>query len=117
MVELKIIEEVTDELMQEIVYRIVEVVDPEKIILFGSYAHGEIHKHSDLDILVIMESPLPRYKRSLPVYDAICGLLFPIDVLVYTPCEVEDWKNVPEAFITTAVRTGRVLYEKQNRSC
>ena len=75
MVQLKIIEKVTDELIQEIVERIVKAVDPEKIIVFGSHARGETHRHSDLDILVIMESELPRYKRSVPVYSVLGDIM------------------------------------------
>lgn len=114
MTQLRIIEKITGELIEEIVERIVKAVDPEKIIIFGSYARGETRKHSDLDILVIMESELPRYKRAIPVNDALFGLIFPKDVVVYTPEEVKDWENVSQAFITTIVKTGKVVYEKQS---
>lgn len=113
MTQLKIIEKVTDELIQEIVERIVEAVDPEKIIIFGSYARGETHRHSDLDILVIKESELPRYKRSVPVYSALGDIILATDIFVYTPHEIKEWENVPQAFITTIMKDGRVVYEKQ----
>ncbi|MEW6203673.1 MAG: nucleotidyltransferase domain-containing protein [bacterium] len=112
--QLRIIEEITDELIQEIIDRIVQAVDPEKIIIFGSYAYGLPHKHSDLDILVIKESNLPRYERSIPVNEALCDLIMPMDVIVYTPDEMDEWQNVPEAFITSIVKNGKVVYEKQN---
>ncbi|MCK4394457.1 nucleotidyltransferase domain-containing protein [Candidatus Bipolaricaulota bacterium] len=99
--------------IQEIVDRIVASVHPEKIILFGSYAYGQPHNDSDLDILVIVESCLPRYKRAVPIYNSLAGLLIPKDVVVYTPEEVEAWSNVPQAFITTVMNKGRILYEKQ----
>ena len=114
---LKRIDEVDDSLIQEVVDRIVESVHPERIILFGSHAYGSPHRGSDLDILVVMRSELPRYKRSVPIYRALAGLLIPKDVLVYTPDEIEDWSDVPQAFITTVIRKGRVVYEKrQSRS-
>jgi predicted nucleotidyltransferase len=103
------------ELLQEIIRRIVEVAQPERIILFGSYAYGDPHKGSDLDILVVMESKLPRYKRSVPIYRALAGLLIPKDIIVYTPEEIEAWSEVDQAFITTVSKKGRVVYEKNER--
>ncbi|MEW5947584.1 MAG: nucleotidyltransferase domain-containing protein [bacterium] len=117
MPELKIIKEVTEDLIREIVDCIVKAVDPDKIILFGSFARGETHKHSDLDILVVKESDLPSYERSIPVYHALRHLVFPMDVFVYTPDEINEWRNVPQAFITSIVKAGKVIYERQERSC
>ena len=110
---LKKIEKVDKSLIDDIKSRIVEVVDPEKIILFGSYAYGKPSKDSDLDILVIMKSDLPRYKRSVPIYRALAGILIPKDIIVYTPQEVKEWGNVPQAFVTTAVTRGKKIYEKE----
>jgi len=113
--ELVKVERVDEEILKEIIRRIVSVIDPEKIILFGSYAYGEPKKESDLDLLVIIkESSLPRYKRSVPIYRTLAGILIPKDIIVYTEKEVEEWRNVPLAFITTIIRKGKVIYEKQN---
>lgn len=101
------------ELIEEVVRRIVRSVDPEKIILFGSYAYGEPHEDSDLDILVVKQTNLPRYKRSVPIYRALADLLIPMDILVYTPQEIEAWKDVPQAFITGVLKEGKVIYEKK----
>ena len=85
------VEEVDEELLKEVVRRIVSAVDPEKIILFGSHAYGKAKKGSDLDLLVIVkESSLPRYKRSVPIYKALAGILVPKDVVVYTEKEIEE---------------------------
>ena len=95
--------------------RIVSAVDPEKIILFGSHAYGKPKKGSDLDLLVVVkESSLPRYRCSVPIYKALAGILIPKDILVYTEKEIEEWSNVPLAFITTIIRKGKVIYERQN---
>jgi len=107
------IQEVDRTVIQEIVERIVASVNPSKIILFGSHAYGEPHTDSDVDILVIMESSLPRYKRAVPIYDALAGLLVPKDVVVYTPEEIEACADVPQAFITSVMNKGKILYEKQ----
>ena len=98
-------------LLDEIVQRIMKVAHPRKIILFGSYARGEAGLASDLDILVIVDSAEPRYRRSAPLYGILSDILVPMDIMVYTPDEVEEWSDVRQAFITAAVREGKVLYE------
>lgn len=106
------IQQVNETVLQEVIRRIVTAVNPERIILFGSYASGTPHRQSDLDILVVMESALPRYRRAVPIYQALAGLLIPKDVLVYTPAEIEAWSEVPRAFITSILAQGKIIYEK-----
>jgi len=101
------------DLLADIVSRIVETAQPEKIILFGSRARGDARPGSDFDLLVIKESDEPRYRRDAPLYLALAGVNAPVDVLTYTPEEVRDWSAVPQAFITTAVREGKVVYERK----
>jgi len=103
----------SDDLIGDIVRRIVETAQPEKVILFGSRARGDARPDSDFDVLVIKESDEPRYRRDAPLYVALAGLEVPVDVMVYTPEEIHEWSEVPLAFITTAVREGKVVYEKQ----
>ena len=64
----------------------------------------------DLDILIIEESTLPRYKRAARYLRALVGVFPAKDVVVWTPEEIKDWASVPYAFITTALREGRTLY-------
>jgi uncharacterized protein len=101
------------ETFSEIVRRIRAVATPQKIVLFGSRARGDHRPDSDIDILVIAESPLPRHRRSIPLYAALADLSLDVDteVVVYTPAEVEEWRGAGGAFITTALREGTVLYE------
>ena len=110
----RIVKRVDDALLGEIVARIREVAEPVKIVLFGSRARGEGGDRSDVDILVIVErSEEPRHRRAVLLYRALAGLLVPKDILVYTEEEVEEWSGVPQAFITTALREGKVLYERK----
>lgn len=101
-------------LIEEIVRRIVDAVHPRKIVLFGSRGRGDERAGSDLDLLVISESPEPRYRRSAPIYGLLSDILVPMDILVYRPEEVEEWSEVRQAFVTTAIREGKVLYEEQS---
>ena len=102
-----------DDLVQDIVQRIVQTVQPDKVILFGSRARGSARLHSDFDLLVIKDSDEPGYRRDASLYLALAGLNTPVDVMVYTPEEVREWSTVPQAFITTAVREGKVVYERK----
>lgn len=99
--------------LQNIIQRIVNVADPIRIVLFGSRARGDHQSDSDWDFLVIQNSDLPRYKRAAPIRRAIAGLLISKDIVVYTPGEVDDWADVPNAFVTKALAEGKVLYEKK----
>src|SRR6266404_4888295 len=98
-------------LIQEIVRRVVEAAHTEKIVLFGSRARGDHRPDSDIDLLVIQRSNVPRHRRSVPIYQALAGLPTDVDVevAVYTPAEAEDWSQVRQAFVTTALREGKVL--------
>jgi predicted nucleotidyltransferase len=100
-------------LIGDIVRRIVDTAHPEKVILFGSRARGDARPNSDFDVLVIKQSDEPRYRRSAPLYAALADLPVEVEVLVYTPEEVEEWSAVPQAFVTTAMREGTTIYERR----
>lgn len=102
---------VDERLMDEIVRRIVACAHPKKIVLFGSRARGEAKEASDIDLLVIADSSEPRWRRSAALYGALSDVIVPMDIIVFRPEEVEEWSRVPQAFVTTAVREGKVLYE------
>ena len=99
-------------LLQLIVQRVVSVCSPEQIVLFGSAARGNARPDSDLDILIVAESTKPRWERSAPIYAALSDIPTAMDVVVYTSEEIAEWREVPQAFVTTAIREGIVLYEK-----
>jgi predicted nucleotidyltransferase len=103
---------VTDELLEEAVQRILSVGNPLQIILFGSQARGQARPNSDVDLLIIEESELPRYQRAGRYLRALVGLFPAKDVVVWTPDEVQAWAAVPNAFITTTLREGRTLYAR-----
>ncbi len=104
---------VADEaILDEIVRRLVDKLQPGKIILFGSRARGNQRPDSDVDLLIIKPSSEPPHRRLRPAYQALWGIRVPIDVLWYTPEEVADWSTISGHVITRAAREGRVLYEQ-----
>jgi uncharacterized protein len=91
-----------------------ETAQPQKIILFGSRARGDARPDSDFDLLVIKESSEPGYRRDATLYAALADLPVEVDVLVYTPEEVAEWARVPQAFVSTATREGKTIYERES---
>ena len=102
---------ITREQINEITRRIVQSFQPEKVILFGSYARGNPTENSDLDLLIIKDSNIPRYKRGREIRKHLRGLKIPVDLVVYTKDEIHKWRLVKTAFITTVMESGVVLYE------
>ncbi len=102
---------VTKRLLNEIVRRIIERFQPEKIILFGSYAYGKPTLNSDVDLLVIMDSDLRPAQRSAAVYPvAAVNAFLPMDILVRTPAEIEQRLQMGDFFIAEILEKGKVLY-------
>ncbi len=96
--------------IDEIVHKIVATCHPSKVILFGSHAYGQPDENSDVDLLIVAESDLPRYKRGREIRKCLRGSKMAVDLLVYTPGEIEKWKDVKTSFITTVMEKGIVLY-------
>jgi predicted nucleotidyltransferase len=101
---------VTEESLQEIVRRIVKVARPERIILFGSAARGEMGPHSDVDLLVIKRGRFHQGDLTGAIYMNLIGVDQAVDVIVVTPKEVERYRDSHSLVIAPALREGRVLY-------
>ena len=80
--------------------------------VFGSVARGEASSTSDVDLLVVAESDLPRFKRSRELYGLFKPYPFGMDILVYTPAEIEKGRKSPLSFLSTVLREGKTLYER-----
>lgn len=103
---------VTKRQIQWVVARLVEALDPEKIILFGSYAYGKPNRDSDVDMLVIMDSAERWPGRITQAYRAVEGKTFPMDILVHTPAELAHRVKINDWFMQEIVERGKVLYER-----
>jgi predicted nucleotidyltransferase len=100
-----------ENLLQEIVGRILAVVQPDRIILFGSAARGEMTPDSDVDLLVLEPSPEQPRRDSVKLRNALRGLGYPFDVIVMATERFEETKDVIGGLAYPARKHGRVLYE------
>jgi len=104
---------VTSEQIDEIVRILVSECQPEKIILFGSYAQGTATEDSDLDLAIVKKTDLPHNKRSYEFRKALRAdgrrWLFGMDILVFTPEEMEMYKNSLSVIVSEILQTGKTL--------
>jgi predicted nucleotidyltransferase len=107
--------EVTEALLAEITQRIVSAFQPEKIVLFGSYASGTANLDSDLDLLVVMESQDSMARRIMRVAEVAEVPFLPMDVLVFTPAEVQERVALRDPFMVDVMAGGRILYQRGPR--
>ncbi|MCX7839978.1 MAG: nucleotidyltransferase domain-containing protein [Anaerolineae bacterium] len=104
---------VTRKQINAVVQRIVQQFNPEKVILFGSYAYGKPNIDSDVDLLVVMESDERPARRALPIVKQLLDVPFPMDVLVRTPQEIQQRLKMDDDFVHDIVEYGQVLYERR----
>lgn len=103
-----------DDVLHTIIERIVEVADPERIILFGSAARGEMGPHSDVDLLVVKEDDnLSRGQLVEQIYMNLIGVGQAVDVIVVTPEEVDKYRNSHSVVISPALDEGREIYHAE----
>ena len=99
--------------LEKIKERIVQAFNPEKIILFGSYAYGEPGVDSDVDLLIIMKSKERPSTRSAQISKLIRPRPFPMDILVRTPEEIDVRLKIGDFFIEEIINRGRILYDRR----
>ena len=97
------------EVLDEIVRRIVEVAQPERIILFGSAVRGEMGPNSDADLLVV-KSGVHRRRLAQAIYVNLIGVGQAVDVVVVTPEDIERYRDSFALVIEPALREGKVIY-------
>jgi len=103
---------VSPHVLDEIVQRIVKVADPDKIILFGSAARGEMGRHSDVDLLVVKSGCVHRRKLAEEIYKSLLGVELPVDVVVATTEDLERYKDSIGLVYRTALQEGKVIYDR-----
>ncbi len=107
---------VTDTLLGQMVQAIVDEVDPEQVILFGSRARGDEREDSDIDLIVVESEPFgsirSRRLEAVRLWKTLSDFSIPKDILVYSRDEVEHWRDSLNHVLARALREGRVLYER-----
>lgn len=98
--------------IERMVGRIVEGFDPQKIILFGSYARGTSGPDSDVDLLIIMNVMGSKKDITIQIDRALIDRRLPLDIVVVTPEDVERYRGLVGNVIRPALKEGRVLYER-----
>jgi predicted nucleotidyltransferase len=105
-----------DETIRGIAQAVVDAVNPGRIILFGSMARGKTGPDSDVDLLVVEEESSfqsgSRWAESALIRRALWRFPVPIDVLLFTPEEMEKWKDATNHVIARSVKEGKVLYDR-----
>jgi len=99
--------------INNIVNRIAKEYDPAKVILFGSYANGNYTQNSDLDLLIIKDTDLPKQKRNFDIYKLLRGSMIPIDILVYTQSEFDEENLNKYSFLHSAIKNSKIMYERK----
>ena len=98
-------------ILADIVERIVRAATPERIVLFGSAARGEMGPDSDLDLLVIKGGKFNKHQVTVATYRALRGKDAAVDLVFATPEEVERYRDPHCLVICPALREGKVVYE------
>lgn len=100
-----------DPVLREIVRRLVETLQPERIYLFGSRARGGEEPQSDYDLLVLVSRPRePRYALAQRGFRALRGIPAAVDVLVWDRESFDSRTHLPASFAATIVREGKLVH-------
>ena len=103
---------VDPEVLADVIERIVEVTSPERIVLFGSAARGEMGPNSDIDLLIVadVENCLDAMRR---IYGNLHSVPGAVDAIVVTPGDVEKYRDSHALIIKPALQEGEVVYESR----
>jgi predicted nucleotidyltransferase len=101
------------EILADVVVRVVRAAAPEKIVLFGSAARGEMGPHSDIDILVIKRGKFDYGRMLTTIYSELSEIDSSVDVVLATPETVERYRDSYCLVYHPAMREGRIIYEAE----
>ena len=95
--------------LDDIIRRIVEVAQPERIVLFGSAARGDMTRNREVDLLIIKEGANANLRAR--IYERMYGVRVAVDAILVSPADVEQYKDSHALVIKPALKEGRVVYE------
>lgn len=102
---------VSEETLGEVVKRILGVCQPDRVILFGSAASGQMTPDSDIDLLVLDRDVTDARAQALAIRRVLMGLPYPFDVIVMSRDRFEETRGVIGGIAWPADHHGRVIYE------
>jgi predicted nucleotidyltransferase len=106
--------QLTEDLLNYIIDKIVAAIQPEKVILFGSYARGDTNQDSDLDLLIIKDSQQGNREIRREIDRLLTGRRFGIDIIVRKPDEVaENLRDGNPFYLYHIFKEGKILYERK----
>lgn len=103
---------ITDQKIKEVTLKIADNFQPEKIILFGSFAWGEPNENSDVDLFIIKKTDLSTREIAREIDGSIFPRPFPMDIVVYKPEQVLEREANNDFFIKDILTKGKILYAK-----
>ena len=102
---------VDETLLNEVVRRVLTVARPDRIILFGSAATGQMTKDSDIDLLIVEPTSANTHERRVEIRDAVGDIGYPVDVIVMRTARFEETKRWIGGIAYPANKYGRIIYE------
>lgn len=108
-------ERIPMEAIQAVADFIAHKFDPDKIILFGSYAYGDPKPWSDVDLLVVTEAPEGEFELAWAISRALSPHPFGMDIIVRSHREIERRIALDDWFLDDIMTKGKVLYERNDR--
>ena len=97
-------------LLEEVIRRIVEVTQPDRIVLFGSAVRGRHDSFHDLDILVIKSDVPHRRQLAQQIHLNLFGIGLPVDIIVVTPEDIQAFRDREGTVIKPAIQEGIEIY-------
>lgn len=102
---------IDEQILQQVVKRIVAAAQPSRVILFGSYGRGDADAGSDLDLMVIKPEVSDPYTEMIRLHEVVGSIGRGVDVLVYSEVEYQRRSQVPGTVLYWARKEGKALYE------
>ena len=101
---------ISQEVLDQIIERVVAVAQPDKIILFGSAARGEMGPHSDVDLLVVKSGEFDYGRLVGDIYVNLHGVGQAVDIVLATPEQVDRYRDTHCLVIAPALQQGKEIY-------
>lgn len=92
---------------------LVDAIRPQAVMLFGSWAKGTATSTSDIDLLVVWNTPLPPMLRERSVVPLLRNFGIPVDAVIRTPAEIAEGATRRHSFVHSVLRSGRIVYQDE----